>query len=151
MLKRLFLFTALAITSTASLCATPGTTIVLNVKRLSEFQLPPKANHVLDEATKLEAACRAFYGLYGRWPTITEIKARTVGINYAIFGGKIALEPQGNGLLLIVAVAGNVRQNLITPKQTYSQQEQDDARSPAYKIRVVIHTQYTFASPSPSA
>jgi|SRR6185437_11679824 len=151
MFKRLFLAVALLVVSTAGLCTPPGITIVLNVDRLSEFQLPPEANRVLDEATKLEAACRAFYGLYGHWPTIAEIKARTGGIDYAVFNDKIALEPHADGLLMVVAVAGDVRQNLITPKQTYTQQERDDARNPAYKINVVIHTHYSVAESSSSA
>jgi len=116
----------------------PGIDIEATVARYSEFELSEHQTAILDEATKVSAASRVFYGLYNRWPKdIQELSDRTTGIDFTIFDGKIAINATADGLAITVFDGKDVRQLLSTASPPLSELK-ELAQSPDFKIRVSL-------------
>jgi hypothetical protein len=115
--------------------ATPPASVV----RDSERSLADQPALIMKEATKLSLACRIFRSLYGRWPiNLTEIQAKTEGINFAVFAGHATVTPlpddserievfDGSNTRTVKAVPVDFRFNALQLK---------DSKTPGYKIKI---------------
>ncbi|MGY1528727.1 hypothetical protein [Luteimonas sp. A649] len=115
-----------------------GIDIEAAVTRYSELELTEHQTAILDEATKLSAASRVFYGLFNRWPKdIQELSDRTTGIDFTVFDGKISIDATTDGLVITVFDSKDVRKLLATESSPLSELK-ELAESPDFKIRVSL-------------
>jgi hypothetical protein len=118
----------------------PHMDISVEIKRASEFKLSKKQTAVIDEASKLSAACRTFYGLYDRWPTsLVEIEGRTEGINFSKFNGKAGLEIVPEGLVITIFDTKFERKMLATSGAPSTSEARALAQDPRFRIRVTLN------------
>ncbi|MEL1264977.1 hypothetical protein [Pseudoxanthomonas putridarboris] len=121
--------------------AEPGVDIVATVTRYSEFELTKRQTTILDEATKVSAAARVFHGLYGRWPNdVQELAARTVGIDFTLFDGKILIDAVPEGLAVTIFDSIDVRRLLATADSPVSSEMKKLAQDPTFRIRVSLQS-----------
>ncbi len=117
--------------------AQPGIDVEAIVERYSELKLTEEQTKILNEATKVSTACRVFYGLYGRWPNgLQEIKNRTSGIDFSVFGDKLFIKETAEGLVITVFDSRDVRQLLATSDASIPLKTQALAQDPDFRIRV---------------
>lgn len=134
---RTALLALLFLLATPAGATTPGVDIVVEVKRISEFELTREQTRILDEATKLSAACRTFHAFYERWPkNIQEIESRTSGIDFSVFQGKVDIDAVPEGLVITIFDSIEVRRLLATAEAPATEDARAAAQDPAFKIRV---------------
>jgi hypothetical protein len=140
MILRRMLFTGLCLLSFAASASAPGVDISVGViNRITEYKLSKRQTRILDEATKLSAACRVFSGLYGRWPKdMQEIEARTTGIDFGAFGGIASLEEVPEGLDISFFDGEDERHVLATAMAIQPADVRASAQDPAFKIRISL-------------
>jgi len=111
----------------------------VSVKRYSDLPLSEYQTRVMNEATKLSLACRLFRSLYGRWPKdLSEIEAKSEGIDFAVFGGKAVITPLPDDSERIEIFDGintrSVKAVPVNPGVTDAMREA--SKAPSFKIKV---------------
>jgi hypothetical protein len=124
---------------TAATKQAPQSSSPISVVRYTDLPLSEYQARVMNEATKLSYACRMFRALYGRWPNnLTEIEAKTEGVDFAAFMGKAAVTPLPDDSELIQIFDGvNTRRVKAVPVDLgVTDAKREEAKAPGFKIRV---------------
>jgi hypothetical protein len=129
----------LAAVASAQAQQTPTPAPPVSVTRYSDRPLSEYQTRVMNEATKLSLACRVFRSLYGRWPNdISEIQAKTEGIDFALFSGKAAVTPLPDDSERIKIFDGvNTRSVKAVPVEFgVTDATREAAKAPGFKIKL---------------
>jgi len=117
----------------------PPPTAPVSVVRYTNLPLSEFQTRVMNEATKLSLACRMFRSLYGRWPNdLTEIEAKTEGIDFGIFMGKAVVTPLLDDSEIIQVFDGvNTRAVKAVPVDLgVTDEKREAAKAPGFKIKL---------------